>query len=181
MTSNVTLWKKLKSTLTLINEYRILRTNQVKINKIFFDGLFAEILIENKLTTRKQKIRYQFDFINTDKFYTDFVRLKMILKHLFIEAFEKAETTDNPEVIIQISSEGIRCRLSLKIRGYNTLNYNVGTFNAINKALVDIKGNLNCTSDKTETAIDLLLPDLYAIQDDPLLIQTDKEIQALCI
>ncbi|MGK7389202.1 MAG: hypothetical protein ACNS60_02590 [Candidatus Cyclobacteriaceae bacterium M2_1C_046] len=182
MPSNNNLWKKLVSAYDKIQEQRLMNRNKVRANKIFFDELFSEILVENNLNIRQSNVRYHFDFANTEKFYSDFLRLKIILKHLLVEAFEKSKATNDPEVMIHVNTEGIRCRLSLEIKGYSSVQQNeMNSLGLIHKALDEIKGKIKFINEKAGISINLMLPDLYAIQNSDLLTATNINIKAPCI
>lgn len=168
---------QIRNLLFHLKGYIALKKPVLNQNKIFFDNVFADVLIEDHLLIEFPQVRYQFNVLNTQRFYTDLDVLKILMKSLLKVAFKYSIQSNNPVVIIKAGAEGIKSRISIEINSQTKLkedfnkvlpNYftNVGVSTdlfLLKKAIKKIKGNITFFSDENfgTTTINVGLPDLY--------------------
>lgn len=151
-------------------DYNKIRFSAVEQNKINFDELFAEFLVENNIIHKYPTARFQFNLLKSERFYTDRKRLKTVLKHLLEHIFLRHDTAGPlPEITFSTNTQDIRMILTIAIHGcqINMDDILYPKNNLFKKALKGLKGKITSSSSvlRSETFITLWLPDLYALQN----------------
>lgn len=96
---------KIENFITCFGEYGQVSNKVDNIRRVCFQSLIPEVLNENKLLCKYPQVRYHFNLLKSKSIISDHRKVKIILKHLLVNAFHTAATSDNPEVSLSIESD----------------------------------------------------------------------------